>query len=157
MEVIKKKRIWLLVLLPVAWVTLILAKRNVFFAEEIMAKKVYRLLSVLMARLTGWLPFSLAECTVFAAPVLVLFFLIRFIVHMVKRKEKRFERSMLALINAGCVISVVYFVYVVGCGVNYHRASVAEYKGLTVQDSSKEESFLIAEENFCLFRSSNAR
>ncbi len=146
MEVIKKKRIWLLVLLPVAWLTLFVAKRNVFFAEEIMAKRVYQVLSVIVARVTGLFPFSLAECTVFVAPVLGLFLLIRFIVHMIKKKEARFERGMLAILNVGCVISVVYFVYVVGCGVNYHRASVAEYKGLTVQDSSKEELAALCDE-----------
>ncbi len=146
MEVIKKKRIWLLALLPVAWLTLFAAKRNVFFAEEIMAKRVYRVLSVIVARITGLFPFSLAECTVFAAPVFGLFFLIRFIVHIIKKKEKRFERSMLAVLNVGCVISVVYFVYVVGCGVNYHRTSIAEYKGLTVQDSSKEELVALCDE-----------
>lgn len=145
-KLIKKKRIWLLVLLPVAWVTLYVAKRNVFFAEEIMGKRVYRVLSVIIARITGVFPFSLAECTVFVAPVLGLFFLIRFIVHMVKKKEDRFERGLLAVLNIGCVVSVIYFVYVVGCGVNYHRASIAEYMGLTVRDSSKEELAALCDE-----------
>lgn len=146
MEIIKKKRVWLLLLLPAAWVILYVAKRNMFFAEEIMAKRVYKVLSVIVSQFTGLFSFSFAEITVFVAPVLGLFFLIRFIVHMVKEKERRFERGILAVINVGCVISIVYFIYVVGCGVNYHRVSIAQYKELTVQESSKEELAALCDE-----------
>lgn len=146
MEVLKKKRVWVLLLLPAAWIILYIAKRNMFFAEEIMAKRVYKVLSVIVSQFTGLFSFSFAEITVFVVPFLVQFLLIRFIVHMVKEKERRFERGMLALLNVGCVISVGYFVYVVGCGVNYHRASITQYTELTVRDSSKEELAALCDE-----------
>lgn len=139
MKVLKKKRIWLLLLFPLSFLISALAKRSIFFAEEVFAKRIYKVFSVGVSAVTGWLPFSLAECIVLLGPVVCLVLLIRFIVHMVKNKEDRFARGMLAIVNAACVAAVILFVYVIGCGVNYHRVSIAQYRGITVQDSSEEE------------------
>jgi len=140
-KVLKKKRLWLLLLFPLAFLISAMAKRSVFFAEEVFAKRIYKVHSVVVSAVTGWIPFSLAELIVFVGPVVCLVLLIRFIVHMVKEKENRFGRAMLGLINVACVAAVILFVYVIGCGVNYHRVSVAEYRGITVRESSKEELY----------------
>ena len=146
MKVLKKKRLWLLLLFPLSFLISALAKRSIFFAEEVMAKRIYKVHSVVVSTLTGWLPFSLAELIVFAGPVVCLVLLIRFIIHMVKNKENRFARCLLGIINVACVAAVILFVYVIGCGVNYHRVSVADYRGITVRDSSKEELFELCKE-----------
>lgn len=146
MKLLKKKRMWLLLLYPLSVVILEMAKRNVFFAEKVMAQRVYKVISVVIAAVTGWLPFSLAEVTVILSPFLVIFFLARFTVHMVKRKEERFLHCMQAIINIACVGAAVFFVYVVGCGVNYHRVSVAEHREITVRPSSKEELYALCVE-----------
>lgn len=142
----KKKRSWLLLLFPLSLLCSELARRNVFVAEEVFAKRIYKVLSVTASTVTGVLPFSLAECIVLLGPLAVLLLLIRFIVHMVKHKEKRFERCMLAVLNVACTAAVILFVYVIGCGVNYHRVSIAEYREITVRDSSKEELFALCSE-----------
>lgn len=141
MKVLKKKRLWLLLLFPLTYGCLTMAKKSVFFAEEVFAKRIFKVISVGLSLVTGWLPFSLAECSVLLLPVAVLVLLIRFIVHMVKKKDERFERCLLAIVNLACTAAVVFFVYVVGCGINYHRVSIADYRGIIVRDSSKEELF----------------
>ena len=146
MKLLKKKRLWLLTLFPLSMVILELAKKNVFFAEEVMAQRGYKVISVAAAAVTGWLPFSLAEFTVVLCPFLLLFFLVRFVVHMVKRKEERFFRGILAIVNVACVAAVIFFVYVIGCGVNYHRTTVADHCEITVRESSKEELFALCVE-----------
>lgn len=146
MKVLKKKRIWLLLLFPLSVLILEAAKRNLFFAEEVFAKRIYKVLSVVISAVTGILPFSLAECIVILGPVLILVLIIRFIIHIVKKKEERFVRCMLALVNVACVAAVIFFVYVIGCGVNYHRVSVANYREITVRDSSKEELYALCTE-----------
>lgn len=146
MKVLKKKRLWLLALLPLSFAIAELAKRSVFVAEEIFAKRIYKVLSIGISAVTGVLPFSLAEGIVILGPIAVAILLIRFIVHMVKNKENRFERCMLAVLNVACTVSVILFVYVIGCGVNYHRVSIAEYRGVTVRESSKEELFALCME-----------
>lgn len=141
MKVLKKKRFFLLLLFPLSFLITELAKKNIFVAEEIFAKRIYKVHSVCVSFFTGWIPFSVAECIVIGGPVLFLVLLIRFIVHMVKNKENRFARCLLAIGNVACVAAVILFVYVIGCGVNYHRVSIAEYRGITVRDSSKEELY----------------
>lgn len=141
MKLLKKKRLWLLLLFPLTFLISALAKRSVFFAEEVFAKRIYKVHSVVVSAITGWIPFSLAEFVVVAGPVVCLVLLIRFIVHMLKDKENRFARCLLGLVNVACVAAVILFVYVIGCGVNYHRVSVADYRGITVRDSSKEELY----------------
>lgn len=141
MKVLKKKRLWILLLFPLAYLISTLAKRSVFFAEEVFAKRIYKVHSIVVSAVTGWIPFSLAEFIVVAGPVVCLVLLIRFIVHMVRNKENRFARCLLGIINVACVAAVILFVYVIGCGVNYHRVSVADYRGITVRDSSKEELY----------------
>lgn len=146
MKVLKKKRIWLLLLFPLSVVILELAKRSTFFAEEVFAKRIYKVHSVVVSAVTGIAPFSVAEWIVILCPVLFLVLLIRFIIHIVKKKEERFFRCMLALVNVACVAAVVFFVYVIGCGVNYHRISIADYREITVRDSGKEELFALCTE-----------
>ncbi len=146
MKLLKKKRVWLLLLFPLSILILELAKRNVFFAEEVFAKRIYKVLSVAISAVTGIFPFSLAEWLVILCPFLFLALLVRFIVHIVTKKEERFFRCMLALLNIACVASIAVFLYVIGCGVNYHRRSVADYAGLTVRDSGKEELYALCTE-----------
>lgn len=146
MKVLKKKRLWLLLLFPLSFLISTLAKRSVFFAEEVFAKRIYKVHSVVVSALTGWIPFSLAEFIAVVGPVVCLVLLIRFIIHLVKDKENRFARAMLGIVNVACVAAVILFVYVIGCGVNYHRVSVADYRGITVRDSSKEELYALCTE-----------
>ena len=146
MKVLKKKRLWLLLLFPLTFLISALAKRSVFFAEEVFAKRIYKAHSIVVSAITGWIPFSLAELIVVVGPVVCLVLLIRFVVHMVKDKENRFARCMQGLIDVACVAAVILFVYVIGCGVNYHRVSVADYRGITVRDSSKEELYGLCSE-----------
>ena len=112
MKVLKKKRVWLLLLFPLSFLISALAKRSVFFAEEVFAKRIYKVHSIVISALTGWLPFSLAEFIVVVGPVVCLILLIRFIIHMVKDKENRFSRALLGIINVACVVAVILFVYV---------------------------------------------
>ncbi|MDD6036816.1 MAG: DUF3810 domain-containing protein [Lachnospiraceae bacterium] len=141
MNILKKKRIWLLLLFPLSFLISALAKRSVFFAEEVFAKRIYKVISIGISAITGIFPFSLAECIVLGGIVLLPVLLIIFIVHILKRKEQRFERCLLAILNVACVAAVVLFLYVIGCGVNYHRVSIADYRGITVRESSKEELY----------------
>lgn len=146
MKLLKKKRIWLLLLIPASVLILELAKKSVFFTEEIMAKRIYKVISVGISAVTRWFPFSLAELTVVLSPFVFLICLIRLIVQLIKKKEERFYRCMLAILNLACIASVIFFVYVVGCGVNYHRVSIARYCDITVRNSSKEELYGLCRE-----------
>jgi len=145
-ELFQKKRLWLLLLLPIALGLSELSKRSIYFTEEIMAKRVYKVISLAGSFLTGWIPFSLAELIVVVGPVVLVVCFIVFLVRLVKHPEKRFLRCILVIVNVACIASVIFFMYIIGCGINYNRLSIAQYCGITVRDSSKEELLGLCEE-----------
>lgn len=158
-QLVLRKRNILLLLIPLGIFFTRWAKSSAEVAETIFATGIYKWISQGMALLTGWIPFSLMEFIIIAGPVTVLIFIIRQIVRVVKVKhpvydmtksnrstigvqsvgEQRFLLLMTMLQNLLCLVAVIFFGYVLLCGVNYHRYPVAVHLGLTVENSSVEE------------------
>lgn len=135
----KLKRLWILLLFPLALLLLAIAKRSVYFTEEIFAKGIFHVYSQAYSFATGLLPFSLAEMGILLGIVAVPAIIIWRIVVYIKGKDSRLYLIAADLISLLCIGSVVYFMLVIGCSVNYYRKPVAEYLGLTIRDSSVEE------------------
>ena len=147
-QILLRKRNVLLLLIPLGIICTQWATSSAYIAEEIFATGIYKALSQGMGLITGCLPFSLMELIVAVGPWVVLGLLTRQIVLAVRVKEgpgeesvgcRRFVLLMTAVQNLLCLVAVIFFSYVILCGVNYHRYPVAVHFGLDVQDSSKEE------------------
>ena len=158
-QLLLRKRNIFLLLIPLGIFFTYLAKSNPYIAEKVFANGIYKWLSQGMGLLTGWIPFSLMEFIIIVGPITVLVLIIRQIVRVLKVKhpvydmeqshrttvavksvgEQRFLLIMTMLQNLLCLISVVFFGYVLLCGVNYHRYPVAHHLGLVVENSSVEE------------------
>ncbi len=134
----KWKRLWLLLLVPAAWILTSAASAHPDFAEWY-ARTVYSRLSHTGNAVTSLAPFSVGELLVCILAVLLLFFLIRFCIRMVRRKGRRGETAAKFVINLVCFFGIVYFLFAVNCGINYHRLTFAQTCGLTVRPSSKVE------------------
>ena len=137
-----RKRTLLLLLAPLGILLLETAKRNAFFTEEVFAKRIYRVISICISFLSGWLPFSLAEWIVILAPVFFLLLLFLFLRRVRRARggvNAVFTVCMNGIVNLACAISVFFFLYVIGCGINYYRYPVATYLGLEVKESTEEE------------------
>lgn len=138
-QVFFRKKTLLLLLIPVTAVLLEAAKYSAAFTEEVFAKRIFKAFSIALSFLTGWIPFSLAECSIILAPIVVLVLLVRFVIRLIRDKQTRFFRLMNGILNLLCAIAIVFFVYEVGCGINYYRYPVSTYLNLTVEESSEEE------------------
>lgn len=146
-KLLLRKRNFLLLLIPLGIWASEAAKRNAYIAEEVFAKRIYKVYSHVVAFLTGWIPFSLAEMVVALGIPTIVFLIVRQIVRVIRVKAtsgestgtKRFVLLMTIPQNLLCLVSVIFFIYVIGCGVNYHRYPVSYYMELTVQDATKEE------------------
>ena len=139
-QVLLRKRNMLLLLIPLGILLTGWTKANARVAEEVFAAGIYKVLSQGMSMLTGWIPFSLMELIILVGPVAVLVLIVRQIVRVVKNAaKKRFLLFMTMLQNLLCLAAVIYFSYVLLCGVNYHRYPVAYHLGLTVENSTVEE------------------
>lgn len=147
-QLLLRKRNLLLLLIPFGIFCTQCAKGSAEVAENIFAAGIYKVLSQVMGLLTGWLPFSLMELTVAVGPLVLLGLLVRQIIRVARIKEatekgsvgeQRFLLLMTALQNLLCLIAVIFFGYVLLCGVNYHRYPVSWHLGLGVKDSTVEE------------------
>lgn len=142
-KLVKLKRLWILLLFPLALLLMAMAKRSVYFTEEIFAKRIFHAYSQAFSFVTGWIPFSLAEAGVVLGIVVIPLIVIWRIIVYIKGKGKRVYLMASDLISLLCIGAVVYFMLVMGCSVNYYRKPVAEYLGLTVRDSSVEELYAL--------------
>lgn len=158
-QILLRKRNILLFLIPLGLIFTRWAKGSAAAAEKVFATGIYKILSQGMGMLTGWIPFSLMELIIIVGPVTVLVLVIRQIVRMIRVKKnpeenaeasevsaeqpgvgaQRFLLLMTMLQNLLCLVAVIFFGYVLLCGVNYHRYPVAYHLGLTVENSSVEE------------------
>lgn len=154
-----RKRNLLLLLVPLGLIFTRLAKGNSQVAEKFFATGIYKVLSQGMSLLTGWIPFSLMELIIIVGPITVLALVIRQIVRIIMVKKPVYAMSeyhrdimevqsvaaqrtkllVTMLQNLLCLAAVIYFGYVLLCGVNYHRYPVAYHLGLTVEESTVEE------------------
>ena len=158
-QVLLRKRNMLLLLIPLGILLTGWAKANARVAEVFFAAGIYKVLSQGMSMLTGWIPFSLMELIIIVGPVAVLVLIIRQIVRVCKVKKPTYAMSekhrdimevqsvaaqriillITMLQNLLCLAAVIYFGYVLLCGVNYHRYPVAYHLGLTVENSTEDE------------------
>ncbi|XOQ43977.1 MAG: DUF3810 domain-containing protein [Clostridium sp.] len=139
-----RRRLWLLLFFPAALLLTMCAAWNRAFAQWY-AVKVYSGLSLTVNRITGFVPFSIAEILVIfllaAIPVLLVFLT----VGMIRKKGSRLLFALRFAVNLSVFISIVYFLYTINCGINYYRYSFADICGLDVKPSSVTEL-----ENLCV-------
>lgn len=135
------KRCFWLLLFPLSALCLWLAKGNVEVAETVFARGIYPVYSRVIAFVTGIVPFSIMEVAVILLPMAAIFFLVKWIRNLIIRKDGRKDRAEKGILNIACVAAVVFFMYTIGCGVNYYRHSFAYYSGLVIEPSTKEELY----------------
>lgn len=158
-QLLLRKRNMLLLLVPLGFLLTRWAKSSADVAEKVFATGIYKYLSRGMSFLTGWIPFSLMELIIIVGPVTVLVLIIRQIIRVFKVKKpacamskthrdimeiqsvaaQRTNLLVTMLQNLLCLAAVIYFGYVLLCGVNYHRYPVAYHLGLTVENSTVDE------------------
>ncbi len=92
--------------------------------------RIYRFFSFLFTFADGHIPFSITEIGLYC---LLLFILSDFIRSLLKRKPLFFFLHLLL------IGSVLFFLYIFNCGINYHRSSFSQESGFTVQAHSEED------------------
>lgn len=146
METRTKKRNILRLLLPlVLWLPALVvelaARRSERFAEEVFARGIYRVWHTGVARVTGLLPFSLAEWVLYGFAAAVFAALVVWLLHIIKGKGCRWMIVLRGFYAALCAAGLVFTLFVFGCGGNYYRSTYAECVGLKVEPASPQELY----------------
>ena len=134
-----KKRLFLLLLWPIAGLILLLSRCSEEFAEHVFARGIYRVYHTPISFLTGWMPFSLGELILYAIIPTILIGLIVWVIHMVR--ERTGHVFVRGAVNLLCILGVVFFMFVFGCGANYYRYTYAKCTGMEVKPGTDEELY----------------
>lgn len=140
-KLIRLKRIYLLILIPLSFLLIYLAKTSIFFAEQIYALHIYKWLSQIISFFTCLIPISLAELLILILPIILITLIIKFIICIIRDKENRKINLAKGLINILCVVSVVLFSFIMLGGLNYYRYSFSYYSNLEIDKYSVEELY----------------
>lgn len=132
------KRLWFLLFLPAALLLTACASIKPSFAQWY-ASGIYSAVSLTVNRVTGLVPFSVAECLVilllFCVPALLLFFA----AGIVRKKGSRLLFALKSIVNIFVFLSIAFFLFTINCGINYYRYPFADTCGLKVEPSAKTE------------------
>ena len=127
------KRWWPLLLAPVSFLLVLIARSNPELVERYYSTGFYPVMENLFGSVISLLPFSLAEFFICAAIVLLPTLLLLAAFRKIKIPWRRLPEWGLKL---ACF---VLFAFVLLCGLNYYRPEFTSFSGLTVRDSSSEE------------------
>ena len=105
---------------------------------------VYPVLVTTVGRFFGWFPFSVSEILLYVLILFVFGSLIFAIVKMIFQEEKLLH-FLKWLTSTLLIASILFFLFVVNCGINYHRDSFAQVSGLEVREYSVEELLQVSQ------------
>lgn len=137
-QIFKLKRIRILLLLPIAYSLNFIAYKSINFSEWY-AVKIYPFISLTINHITSLFSFSIAEFLVIFTFIAVITYIVLYIVKFIKYKFDRKINTIKFVLNPICIVSVIYFIFIIFCGTNYHRMTFAEKNGLKIIASPKNE------------------
>ncbi len=136
------KRIPIFLLVPVSFLLTLCARFNLSFAE-FYALKVYPIFAKSISFFSSRVKFSLAEFFIIALiTVIIIYFLITLKETLA---EKSFEYFKNFFLNIAVFFSLMYFLFVLFCGINYYRNEFTYYSGLEIRESSTEDLINLCE------------
>lgn len=99
---------------------LLIASRNIGGFAEWYSVNIYSAITGTLGRLIGSVPFSVAEAAVCILPFIILADIVRC--------RKRLRTALLHIVF---IASILFFLYAVNCGINYHRNTFADQEALS--------------------------
>ena len=136
------KKLPLLFFIPVSIFLTMYAKYYLSFAE-FYALEVYPVFAETISFFTSKTSVSIAEIIIIALVLLLVFYTGSMIINTLKHRSADFIKSYAA--NILYAASVLCFLFVLFCGLNYYRYEFTFYSGLEIQESSKEELINLCE------------
>ncbi|MDL2238253.1 DUF3810 domain-containing protein [Christensenellaceae bacterium OttesenSCG-928-K19] len=136
-----KKQLWRLLwllLFPLVFFIKEWAAANPDVIEQVYSGQVYPILSMIIGKLFGWMPFSFVEFVIYA--LLGLFFAwIIYTIVTAARKRLRAIKLVQTLITFAIIVAVAMNVFYGMWGFNYFRHSVAYSMGLELKEREPQE------------------
>lgn len=136
------KRVLILALVPISLLLTLYARFNLSFAE-FYALRIYPVFAESISSFSSKIKFSLAEFIIIALIItIIIYFLITLTQTLIEKSSQYFKNFFL---NIAASLSIIYFLFVLFCGINYYRHEFTYYSGLEIKESSTEELINLCE------------
>ena len=130
------KRVFNLFLVPVSVALTLIARVNQGFAE-FYSLNIYPVLVSLISFFSSKLKFSIGEFLIISLISASIIYFIYTLERTLTKKTFRYFKDF--FLNIAAFLSITYLLYVLFCGINYHRYEFTYYSGLEIRESSKED------------------
>ena len=117
-------KITLIILLPIAFIVNFIASKNPEFVEKYYSLWISKYIVKILSSITGIIPFSLYELTMYIIAISIIAWIITFIYKLTNGKQVFSHFIKHSIINILCIASTVYFLFIVLWGINYNRVSL---------------------------------
>lgn len=136
MRTLRYKRLLFVFLIPLSFVLTLIAKNNKNFAE-FYATKIYKVFAQSIGFVSGLVPFSLGEALLIIGLIFIIIYTTMTITKSIKNKTSKYAINF--VVNIVSAASLLYFLFVLFCGLNYYRYEFTYYSGLEIKKSTKGE------------------
>ena len=137
---IRSKKIWFVVAAVASVLFCAVADRYPVIIDYYRQFGVIPFIASIYSRLTGLLPFSLAEMLIYITVIFIMFYIVIFVVNVIKKQDKK-KYLIKVLWNIISVASVLITMYMMLCGVYYSRRGINEYMGFEVRDYDADDLY----------------
>ncbi len=136
------KRVAILILIPISLLLTFYARFNIAFAE-FYALHIYPVFAESISFFTSKINFSLAEFVIIALVIILIIYLLMVLFKTIVKRSSDYLKNF--LLNIAAAISIIYFLFVLFCGINYYRYEFTYYSGLEIHESSTQELINLCE------------
>ena len=107
------------------------AAQHISGFADFYTRHIYRRIASILGRFWGKMSFSVVEILLYAFLLFWLIFLILSVLRVIQRRQYAFRRMLLRILALASTCSVLFFVYMANCGVNYYARPFSEAAGLS--------------------------
>ena len=126
-------------LIPLGIVLVYISSKRPALVEKLYSEVMYRPIGMMLSRVTGILPFSVAELIVILVPAAFIIYTAKVLIMTISHRGVNFMPLLEYMTNILMIVSITFFVFLGIWGLNYYRMPFASVAGLEVKPASVEE------------------
>jgi len=133
------RKLTISLLLPLAMALIYVSKNSPALVERLYSEGIYLPIGQVLSRVTGILPFSVAELLFLLVPAAFIVYTIILLIKLFKGHGSSHKLIIEYAVNILLIISLGFFSFVGLWGLNYYRMPFASIAGLEVRPASIDE------------------
>lgn len=130
-----KGKLIVIAMLPIALLIREYLSYNSAITENLYSRLIYPPIGKALSIITGVFSFSIAELLFYIVILAIIFLVIRFVFRVIMSK-RRLQEAVQGIVNALCIFSIAYCLFLLLWGFNYYRQPLAYSLGYKIEKST---------------------